>query len=226
MPLDPALEQFRALWPTTSILGFLSIPTGRNGRTSCPLCNATNRAPFSFDAYRWHCFACDRSGSSIGLLMEIRGCSFLDALALLGFRLPSRFKRTRELRTPLARKSSPEFSARILFWRSEQVRLATLQRGFRHSCLLLSIMLHRNYLSDIVRIKKTAQLGIVDEVDAMMLSDLARIDMERRIEAIDETRAMFLFVVDQDMNMAGHQLAAAARLIAASPPAASPQRKM
>lgn len=53
------------------------------GRTRCPVHRGENPTSFSFDARRWHCFACGAGGDAFDLIEELMQCGFREAIAVV-----------------------------------------------------------------------------------------------------------------------------------------------
>ena len=72
------------------VIRALEIPTEHRGARvtfRCPECARFHTA-LSAERNRAHCFRCARSFNTIDLVMEEKGCTFLEAVALLECLLP------------------------------------------------------------------------------------------------------------------------------------------
>ena len=84
------LRSLRSDVPIAEVIQRLQIPQERRGTRvtfRCPECEQFHTA-LSTLRNRAHCFRCARSFNTIDLVMEERGCSFLEAVALLECLLP------------------------------------------------------------------------------------------------------------------------------------------
>jgi hypothetical protein len=74
------LEQLKQTVPMETLLEALGFELGKNGRTRCILHGGDNPTSFSYTEDHFHCFACSASGDKLELIMQVRKCSFEEAV--------------------------------------------------------------------------------------------------------------------------------------------------
>jgi len=74
------IEQLKQTVPMETLLEALGFNLGKNNRTRCIIHGGDNPTSFTYGEDWFNCFACGVSGDKLELIMQVRKCSFEEAV--------------------------------------------------------------------------------------------------------------------------------------------------